>query len=141
MKTNYLLKMTILLIALVLNACNSNNDDLSNNLNGNYKGIFTVEYSDGTIFTNDVTVSFSGEKNYYSTGDGNHNDLYPSGGNGTYVKGISKIVFSDTNIWIANFDWNLILTGEYDYSMNGNELIISANKNNVGFYKYELTKE
>jgi len=141
MKTNYLIKITILLIALVLNACNSNDDDLSKNLNGNYKGIFTVEYSDGIIFTNDVTVSFSGENNYYSSGDGNYNDFYPSGGNGTYEKGISKIVFSDTNIWLADFDWNLILTGEYDYSTNGNELIISANKNNVGFYKYELTKE
>lgn len=141
MKTKFLKKLTILLIALVLTACNSNDDEPSQNLNGNYNGIFTVEYSDGTIFTNNVTVTFSGEKNYRSSGNGNNNDFYPSGGNGTYEKGTSKIIFYDVNIWLAHFDWNLILNGEYDYTINENELILSGNKNNVGFYKYELTKE
>ena len=141
MKTKILKKLTILLFALVINGCNNNDDDLSQNLNGNYNGIFTVEYTDGTIFTNNVTVTFSGKNNYISSGDGNNNDFYPSGGNGTYEKGTSKFIFYDVNIWLAHFDWNLILNGEYDYTINENELILSANKNNVGFYKYELTKE
>ena len=53
----------------------------------------------------------------------------------------SEITFSDSNIWLAHFDWNLILAGEYEYSKNGNELIISANRTELGIYKYELTKE
>ena len=40
-----------------------------------------------------------------------------------------------------NFDWNLILNGKYEFTYDGKELVISANKNDVGFYKYELTKE
>ncbi|MDP3314062.1 hypothetical protein [Lutibacter sp.] len=136
------LKILILIGFLITTlACISNDDETSQNLNGNYTGIFTVEYPDGTTFTNAVTVTFSGKNIYKSTGNGNNNDFYPSGGNGTYEKGTSKIVFNDINIWLAHFDWNLILSGEYDYSTNGNELIISGNKNNVGFYKYKLTKE
>jgi hypothetical protein len=141
MKTKFLRKMTILLISLVLNACNSNDDDLNQYLNGNYIGIFTVEYIDGTIFTNDVTITFSGKNNYNSSGDGNNNDFYPAGGNGAYEKREATIKFDDTNIWLAHFDWNLILNGEYNYSIDGNYLIISAYKNDIGFYKYELEKE
>lgn len=118
-----------------------NDDSLIQNLNGNYSGTFTVEYPDGTIHTNSVTVLFSEPNTYSSSGDGNNNDFYPAGGNGTYQMKNSKIIFSDTNIWLAHFDWNLILNGEYDYSINDERLTISASKNNVGFYTYELRKE
>ena len=100
-----------------------------------------MEYSDGTTHSNSVMINFSKISSYNSSGNGNNNDFFPAGGSGTYEMKGSKITFSDTNIWLANFDWNLILSGEYDYLINGNELTISANKNSVGFYKYELKKE
>lgn len=127
-------------ILIGMGSC-GNDDGLTQNLNGNYSGTFTVEYADGTIHTNSVTVLFSEPNTYSSSGDGNANDFYPAGGNGTYQMENSKIIFSDTNIWLAHFDWNLILNGEYDYSINDDRLTISASKNNIGLYTYELRKE
>ncbi len=124
----------------ILSSCDKN-DDIGSNLVGNYLGIFTVEYSDGTAYSNSVTVSFSVTNIYSSSGNGNNNDFYPAGGSGTYEMKESKITFSDTNIWLAHFDTNLVLGGEYNYLINGNELTISANKNDIGFYTYELKKE
>lgn len=131
--------IVITIFFLSLNSCN--NDDNNNqpqNLEGSYTGTFTVEYLNGDTFSNPVTVSFNGENNYQSS---SNDDYFPAGGSGTYEKDNSMINFNDVNQWTANFDWNLILNGEYNYSINGNELMISANKNDVGFYKYALTKE
>ena len=136
------MRKSILILSLVglLFSC-SEDDSLIQNLSGDYSGIFTVEYPDGTKHSNTVTVSFSENNNYVSSGNGNANDFYPAGGSGSYEIKNSKISFSDINIWLAHFDWNLILNGEYDYSINRNELIISATKNNIGFYEYKLEKK
>ena len=140
---NGIFKM-LLIVVLSLNFNSCNNDDDNNqiqNLKGNYTGTFTVEYLNGDTFSNSVSVNFSGDNNYQSSGNGNNNDFYPAGGNGTYEINNSEVIFSDSNIWLAHFDWNLILAGEYEYSINGNELIISANRPELGLYKYELIKE
>ncbi|SRX72822.1 hypothetical protein [Aequorivita antarctica] len=129
----------IAILSLAFNSCKNDDDNNENqNLNGNYSGTFTVEYLNGDTFTNPVTVSFDGENNYQSSGD---SENIPAGGSGTYEKGNSTIDFNDINIWTADFDWNLILGGEYDYLLNGNELTISANRTELGLYKYELVKE
>ena len=123
----------IFIIALSLTAYSCNTDDDNNtnqDFNGTYNGTFTVEYANGETFSNPVIVSFTKENAYQSS---QNNDFFPAGGNGTYEKGNSTINFTDINFWLANFDWNLILDGKYNYSKNGNKLIISANKNNVGF--------
>ncbi len=129
----------VLIFTVLIYSC-AEDDSGVLDLNGNYTGVFTVEYSDGTKHSNTVTVNFS-ENNYSSSGNGNANDFYPAGGSGSYEIKNSKILFSDINIWLAHFDWNLILNGEYDYTINKNKLIISATKNNIGFYEYELEKK
>lgn len=135
---NGIFKMLLIAI-LTFTSCNSDDDNNDNqNLNGIYTGTFTVEYLNGDTFSNAVTVNFNEENNYQSSGN---EDYFPAGGSGTYEKSNSTIEFYDINYWTANFDGNLILNGEYNYSLNENELIISANKNDVGFYKYELIKE
>ncbi|WP_046755489.1 hypothetical protein [Kordia jejudonensis] len=127
------------ILSLTISSCN--NDDDTNaieSLNGNYTGIFTVVYTNGDTFSNSVTVSFTGGNNYQSSGNSNS---FPAGGNGTYEINNSTMTFNDINIWTADFDWNLILSGVYTYTINGDALSISANKNNVGFYSYELMKD
>lgn len=128
----------MVLLALVVIGCSSDEEPSVPNLTGTYSGTFTVEYPDGDTFSNSVTVSFMAENKYNSNGNDNY---YPAGGSGTYEVEASKINFEDINYWTANFDWNLILNGEYDYSLNGSELIISAAKNDMGLYTYELEKE
>lgn len=132
-------KLLILITSILLISCNNDEESTLTQIpNGDYIGVFTVEYNNGDTFSNTVTVSFVEDNVYSSTGNA---DYYPAGGNGTFEINNSTIEFNDINFWTANFDWNLILNGEYDFSLNGNELIISANKNDVGFYKYELTRE
>ena len=141
MKVKLLKIICVLIFAMTLIACTKDEETTNQNVNGKYSGIFTVEYLNGTTFSNPVTINFNGEKEYNSSGNGNNNDFYPAGGNGTYEKGEATIVFYDTNHWLANFDWNLILNGSYNYVLDGDKLVISADKNNIGLYKYELLKE
>lgn len=138
MKTK-ILTLFLTLGILVFTSCeNNDNNTLVQIPNGKYTGIITVEYANGNTFSYPVTVGFM-EENFYTITD--DFDYYPTGGNGTFEINCTTIDFKDINPWIANFDWNLILNGQYDYSLNGNELLISAYKNNVAFYKYELKKE
>lgn len=120
----------------ILTSCQKS-ENVTSQPNGKYSGVFTVTYPNGATHSNSVTVNFSSSDKSFNC-SGNRNDYYPAGGSGSYKIENSKIVFSDTNIWTANFDWNLILNGSYNYTMNGTQLIISAGKNNVGFYQYKL---
>src|SRR5699024_9165897 len=98
----------------------------------------TVEYTNGNTISNPVTLKFIEGDQYQSSANP---DRIPAGGNGTYKKKGSTINFTDVNIWTADFDWNLILNGEYEFQQKGDQLILSAHKNEVGLYKYELTRE
>jgi hypothetical protein len=132
MRTIYL-TLTIFLMAILLYSCDK--DDL-NIKEGTYKGTFTVTYSSGTQ-TGRTTLEL---KNGKFSCSGNSNRI-PAGGSGTYSLDNGKITFNDENFWTADFDWNLILKGQYDYSFNGKKLKISADKNGVGNYEYDLEKQ
>ena len=134
---NKLYLTLFLILSLAFKSCN-NDDSINQDFNGVYSGTFTVKYLNGETFTNPVTVSFNGENSYNSSGN---SDYFPAGGSGTYIKGSSTINFSDINYWTANFDSNLILGGEYKYSLNKNTLTISSVRSDFGTYTYELNKE
>ena len=136
MKNNVFV-ICFLLLSLAFKSCN-NDDGINQNLNGEYVGTFTVTFLNGESYTNPVTVFFTGENNYDSSGN---SDYIPAGGSGTYDIGNSTIIFSDINIWTANFDPNLILAGEYEYSLIEKALTISAKRNGFGTYTYNLVKE
>lgn len=125
------------ILALAFKSCSSD-DVVNQDLNGEYTGTFTKIDVSGETYTNPVTVVFSGENNYKSSGNSNY---VPAGGSGTYEKGNSTITFSDINHWTTNFDPNLILAGEYEYSLNGNSLTISAERSVFGTYTYVLVKD
>lgn len=132
MKTKFLIA-TIFSIAILLSSCDK--DDL-NIKEGTYKGTFTVTYSSETQ-SGQTTLEL---KNGKFSCSGNSNRI-PAGGSGTFSSGNNKITFNDENVWTADFDWNLILSGNYDYTFDGKKLKISADKNGVGNYKYDLEKQ
>ncbi len=136
MKSKYFI-ITLLGLLTLFNSCTDSDSELAPNLNGIYSGTFTVEYKDGKIFSNPVSVQFEGENFLSSTGT----NRFPAGGNGKFEVRSSTIEFVDKNFWTADFDWNLILSGTYAYKINGSKLTLSAGKNDVGFYKYELNKD
>ena len=106
-------------------------------IEGTYSGTFTVNYSDGTGKSTGATTLELKNGRYTCTG--NHNRV-PAGGSGTYSISNGKIIFEDENIWTCDFDWNMILKGEYYYTFDGKKLKFSENKNGVGYYEYDLVK-
>ena len=140
MKTTILKISLILTLFCVFESCDSAKNDAiqSKEFIGTYSGTFTVEYNDGTTLSDTASITFINDNSYDSSGN---NNRVPAGGSGSYKKSNSTITFDEIHFWTADFDWNLILKGEYDYTLNGNLLTISANKNNLGLYKYELIKQ
>ena len=140
MKTTFLKISYILTLFCIFESCDTAKNDpiQSKEFYGTYSGTFTVEYNDGTTRSNTASITFIDDSTYDSPGN---NNRIPAGGSGTYEKSNTTITFDEPHFWTADFDWNLILKGEYDYTLNGNQLTISANKNNLGLYKYQLVKQ
>lgn len=135
---NALLKISLLLI-LVSNTNSCSEKDLDGSIPaGDYTGTFTVSYADGSSHSGPVTVSFSGDNTYNSNGN---EDRYPAGGKGSYsIKG-DQFSFEDENLWTANFDWGLILNGEYTYSFTNDELTLTKTKDGSTTYTYVLSMD
>lgn len=84
-----------------------------------------------------VIITFTGQ-NYTSTW---HSDYFPAGGTGTYsTSDNARITFSDMGVHTANFDWNLILNGDYAYHYEGDSLVISKNITSLAGYEYRIKK-
>jgi hypothetical protein len=105
-------------------------------IDGTYTGTFKVIYTSGTQ-TGITKITF-GEGIYSCLGNGN---FIPAGGSGIYIQEENKITFKDSNFWTANFDWNLILSGSYDYSFNGENLKIYIKRSSNIYYEYNLVKQ
>lgn len=127
------LTFTIFFFAIFLSNCEKEDLEIKE---GTYHGTFTVTYDSGTQTGQTTLVLNNGRY----TCSGNSNRI-PAGGSGTYSFDKDKITFNDENFWTADFDWNLILSGEYNFSFDGKKLQIFADKNEVGYYDYEIEKK
>jgi hypothetical protein len=125
-------------VAVTLVSCSLQDDIATELLQGTYTGTFTVTYLNGTTFSNPVTVQFNERQTYVCSANNNY---IPAGGSGTYQKYSTTIKFSDQNFWTANFDWNLILNGDYSYTLTPQTLTLQATISNIGIYQYQLTKQ
>ncbi len=103
---------------------------------GIYAGTFTVTYSNGSQ-TGPVTIELK-NRTYNSSSNSNR---IPAGGSGTFQVNKNKMTFSDDKMWTADFDGNLILNGEYEAVFDGKKLTLSASRDGVGHYQYELQKQ
>ena len=103
----------ILALTTVLSACRKENNAI--NFQGTYAGTFKVIATSPAIETQ-IKLSrnnFKVEKGI-KLGSG-------------YFKVESKktVVFKDTNVWTADFDANLVLSGSYTYEALGDSLILT----------------
>lgn len=103
---------------------------------GSYQGTFTA-VSGGQPIKSDAKIVF--DKQNYASLKGRGNGTFSFGDNG----GNPTINFSDKNIWTADFDWNLILNGSFEYKTKGDSLILTRvlpyNKIQ-SFYQYRLKR-
>ncbi|WP_201978421.1 hypothetical protein [Hymenobacter rubidus] len=90
------------------------------NLDGTYTGTFQRQTS-GSSPISQVSLVFSGGE-WSGT---SQTPKYPGLCKGTYTVIGKKITFTNTCIWTADFDWTLILSGDYEFTATGNALEIT----------------
>ncbi|HYE55132.1 MAG TPA: hypothetical protein VD996_09825 [Chitinophagaceae bacterium] len=106
-------------------------------LTGTYTGTF-VRYGpavDGIPAS--VTITFTGNE-FSGTGQ---LPTYPALCNGTFSINGNKGTFENKCVWTANFDWTLILNGEYDIHIDGDNLYIYRSYNGAYFDSYNLKRK
>jgi hypothetical protein len=125
MKPSILILIGILITTL---ACNNDDDNSQPNIDGVYLGTFE---RNGTTANVDLTFtngSWTGESEIIK---------FPALCNGTYSISGNLITFENACVWTAEFDWTLILGDEWNFSLNGNTVILTKNSGD----KYILTKQ
>ena len=110
-------------------------------VDGVYSGTFLVTYPvpyDTTI-TGPVSVSLENGL-YTSTGNDNY---VPASATGSFTFDTDSIYFRDSSFHTSNFDWNLILHGNYAYSLEDNELTFWKTRqgNPAPVYEYRLERD
>jgi len=88
---------------------------------GIYNGTFQRQLVTGDGEIANVSISFS-SNNWSGQSD---KPKYPALCNGTYKLEKQKIIFTNDCPWTAEFDWSLILGGEYDYVLEVTQLKIT----------------
>ena len=87
---------------------------------GVYIGTFQRQLAFGGGDKSNVTISFSS-----NTWTGSSDIVkYPALCHGTFSVSKQKITFNNECAWTAEFDWSLILGGEYDFVSDGQQLKI-----------------
>lgn len=137
--TSLKISLFSLLLAFGLCNCKKSENEITKIPEGNYIGTFQriPVWSDGQI--SNISITFSSGK--WS----GQSDIskYPALCHGTYEVQNNKLIFQNECAWTAEFDWSLILSGEYQFTINGNSLIFTRdyrNSTNDTYYdKYNLS--
>jgi len=111
-------------IILICFACVT--DNYSKIPDGVYTGTFQRQLAFGGGDTAHISITFS-ENTWTGVSDKSN---YPALCHGTYTIKNHKISFINDCEWIAQFDWTLILGGDYDFRYTDNQLNI--NRDNKG---------
>ena len=127
MKSKILIFVTLL---VVLISCDRNDAEVSipQNINGNYIGIFERNGVSSNVQLNLNSGTFYGQSS---------TQKFPALCNGTYSITSNTITFEDKCVWTAEFDWTLILGGQWNLNMIGNVLILKKSNGD----KYTLTQQ
>lgn len=130
MKTTLLASTLAIAAAISFSSCKKTASRLPD---GVYSGTLTIDHS-YPVFR-DVELNLSGDR-YRCTSRG---AMFHGGGEGTYSVKDGHMIFSDENAWTADFEWEMILDGVYDYTLSGNKLTITADK--AHHYEYRLERK
>ena len=127
MKSKILIIVTLLFV--LINCSRKDAEvEIPQNTNGNYIGIFIRNDVSSNVQLNLTSGTFNGQST---------TQKFPALCNGTYIITSNTITFEDKCVWTAEFDWTLILNGEWNYIMNGS--ILTLTKANGD--KYVLTQQ
>ena len=110
----------ILIVIVSSSGCEKLKDELTIT-DGTYTGTFQRQLAFGGGEIANVSITFSSNT---WTGQSDR-QKYPALCNGTHTIEDEKIIFTNDCAWTADFDWSLILGGEYDLNLDGDRLEIT----------------
>jgi hypothetical protein len=126
----------ILLLAIVVSSCRKNDNNQVTKLTGTYAGTFQRKVS-GSGAVSNVSLIFSAD----AWNGESQMVKYPALSHGTFSTNGSKITFKNESVWTAEFDWSLILNGDYEINTAGNKLNITKTYSNGMMDVYTLVKQ
>ena len=100
-----------------------------------YKGTFERSSIAGRTAA-DVSLKFT---NGVFSGSSSVN-LFPAIGTGTFSTSANSVTFKNQSMWTANFDWTLILDGEFAATVKGDSLILTKFKGYDWIDTYNLKR-
>lgn len=109
-------------LTLVLAACSDLGIDATD-IDGFYNGTFAFTESNGHTETGSVIFTFEGNR-YSCTPQRRY---LPPGGAGVFIRSGRKVTLKDTVGHTAEFDWTLILYGEFFVTYDGSHLVLRQN--------------
>jgi len=128
MKTGKFRLILVLGIILIM-SCNQNDDENPQpEINGEYIGIFERNGNTSNVELNFTNGIYSGESETVK---------FPAICNGNYSISNNSIEFENVCPWTADFDWTLILSENWNYTLESNTLIMTKSNGD----KYTLTKQ
>ncbi|SFB43458.1 hypothetical protein [Algoriphagus aquimarinus] len=130
--------LNILFFLLIISSCSEDGQLEQKFQEGTFTGTFQRDLGDSRIAN--ITLTFDG--NHWS-GTGDY-PKYPALCRGTYSINGNKITFQNECAWTAEFDWTLILSGEYKLTKTGSVLEFSRDyrsaTSDTYIDQYRLTK-
>jgi hypothetical protein len=135
----------IVIFALLLgfSSCEKTKNPTNSIPDGTYFGTFQRFDDENIGQTANVSISLLSGK-WFGESD---LEKYPALCRGTYKVDGNKLIFINECAWTAEFDWSLILSGEYSFVFEGDSLTFSkvianpTNSSSVDIYKLALPKE
>jgi hypothetical protein len=125
MKTKF---FTLFILVVAILGCNKDDESTEVTVEGNYKGVFERDGNTSYVEFTLNNGSWTGESETVK---------FPAICNGSYSISGSVIAFENACPWTAEFDWTLILSGNWSYNLNGNTLVMTKSNGD----KYTLTKQ
>ena len=130
-------KLSLYLFLLVaITSCKEDIVKETSEIEGTFTGTFIRSSPNARYAPSEVTLTFSDGE---FQGD-SETVKYPAICNGTFLIEGENITFSNSCPWTAEFDWTLILSGEFTYEWRGEELVIEKRNGDLHDY-YFLTRQ
>ena len=126
--------LSVSLIVVVLTTSCDDNDEPIGNVDGTYTGVFIRVAAGTESFSSDVVLildngSFQGSSSQ---------QRYPAICKGSYFSSGNTLTFEDSCHWTADFDWTLVLSGDYAISRTHDGLILTRTYANGVVDRYIL---
>jgi hypothetical protein len=125
-----------MILVLTCMACDQGENPIQPLRIGDYVGTFSIRSEDGTTQAGLVILRFRA-KTYSCTPE----RLYlPPSGAGTYRLTGNTLTLTDTTAHTAEFDWTLILNGDFAYFNDGHKITLTQDDTKYRRYRsIELT--